>query len=299
MLLSTFGNSQEAQPYEISILEEQPAGTIVGYLQAVDEDIDENGAIDYMIIDGNEENLFTIERTANNTAAIRSMVRFDRETVSSYTLTVKSFKSGSPKSSIAYKSYNNKDMSEIEVMIKIVDIDDHLPEFIESNPSFGVRMNIPTNSPLITVRATDKDIDAKPLFYQIVNVTFVPQFYKRDNSSIGNVNDIFTINNATAEMRTSKSLADFVDGYFEVLVRVNNVDDAKRVRHNKVNIYVIRDKSLLRFVFGKPPSEVKEYVDEFEMAIQERLRSSQLELNILDTKFLAKSDQTIDFSSTR
>lgn len=280
-------------------MEEQPAGTIVGYLQAIDEDIDENGAIDYMIIDGNEENLFTIERAANNTAIIRSLIQFDRETVSSYTLTIKSFKFGIPKSAIAYKSYNSKDLSEIEVLIKIIDIDDHLPEFVDNNPSFGVRMNIPTDSALISVRATDNDIDATPLFYQIVNVTFVPQFYKRDNSSIGSVKDIFAMNNATAEMRTAKSVADFVDGYFEVMVRVNNVDDAQRARHNQVKIYVIRDKSLLRFVFGKPPTEVKEYVDEFEMAVQERLKTSELELNILDTKVLAKSDQTIDFSSTR
>lgn len=281
------------------ILEEQPAGTIVGYLRAVDEDIDDNGAIDYMIIDGNEENLFTIERTTNNTAVIRSLVQFDRETVSSYTLTIKSFKFGIPRSAIPYKSYDSKDLSECEVLIKIVDVDDHLPEFVESNPSFGVRMNIPADSPLITVRATDKDIDASPLFYQIVNVTFVPQFYKRDNSSIGIVRDIFTMNNATAEVRTSKSLADFVDGYFEVMVRTNNVDDARRVRHNRMKIFVIRDKSLLRFIFGKPPVEVKEYVDAFETAVQERLKSSELELNILDTKVLAKSDQTIDFTSTR
>lgn len=283
----------------MSILEEQPPGTIVGYLRAIDEDIDDNGAIDYMIIDGNEENLFTIERTANNTAAIRSLVQFDREAVSAYTLAIKSFKFGTPRSAIPYKSYDTKDLSECEVLIKIVDIDDHLPEFVDTNPSFGVRMNVPADSPLITARATDQDVDASPLFYQIVNVTFVPQFYKRDNSSIGNVRDIFTINNVTAEVRTSKSLADFVDGYFEVMVRANNVDDARRVRHSRLKIFVIRDKSLLRFVFGKPPAEVKEYVDAFETAVQERLRGSELELNILDTKVLAKSDQTIDFTSTR
>lgn len=283
----------------MSISEEQPIGTTVGYLQAIDEDIGENGAIDYIIIDGNQENLFSIERLTNNTVEIKSLVQFDREKESTYMLTLKCFKYGTPRATIAHKSYINNDLSEIEVLVKILDIDDHLPEFIEKNPSFGVRLNIPIDSTLITVKAIDKDIDAKPLFYQIVNITFVPQFYKRDNSSIENVRDIFVLNNMTAEIRTAKSLADFVDGYFEILVRVNNIDDIRRVRHNKIKIYVIRDKSLLRFVFGKPPSEVKEYVDEFENAIQERLRNSDLELNILDTKVLAKSDQTFDFSSTR
>lgn len=283
----------------MSILEEQAMGTTVGYLQAIDEDIGVNGAIDYIITDGNQENLFSIERSTNNTVEIKSLVQFDREKESSYILTLKCFKYGTPRATIAHKSYNNNDLSEIEVLVKILDIDDHLPEFIEKNPSFGVRLNIPIDSTLITVKAIDKDIDAKPLFYQIFNVTFVPQFYKRDNSSIEIVKDIFILNNMTAEIRTGKSLADFVDGYFEILVRVNNIDDIRRVRYNKIKIYVIRDKSLLRFVFGKPPSEVKEYVDEFENAIQDRLKNSDLELNILDTKVLAKSDQTFDFSSTR
>lgn len=284
---------------DMSVLEEQPAGTIVGYLNAVDEDINENGAIDYAIIDGNQENLFKIERFPNNTGVVRTMQQFDREQVSSYLITIKCFKYGTPHATIAHKSYYRKDLSEIEVLIKIIDVDDHLPEFIEKSPSFGVRMNIPVEYPLATVRAIDSDANATPLFYQIVNVTFVPQFYKRDNGTVENVRDLFNLNNATAELRTAKSLADFVDGYFEILIRVNNVDQDRRVRHNRVRIFVIRDKSLLRFVFAKPPTEVKEFIDEFSTAVQARLTSSELELDILDTKVLTKSDQTFDFSSTR
>lgn len=284
---------------EMAVLEEEPPGTVVGYLQAIDEDINENGAIDYVIVDGNQENLFQIERLANNTAVVRSLQKFDREKESTYLITIKCFKYGTPHAAIAHKSYNRKELSEIEIHVQIVDVDDHLPEFIDKNPSFGVRMNVPVEYTLTTVKAIDKDPDALPLFYQIVNVTFIPQFYKRDNSSIENVKDLFILNNVTAELRTAKNLADFVDGYFDILVRVNNIDQARRVRHNKVKIFVIRDKSLLRFVFSKPPTEVKEFVDEFADAVQSRLKSSELELDILDTKVLTKSDQTFDFSSTR
>lgn len=283
----------------MAVLEEEPPGTVVGYLQAIDEDINENGAIDYVIVDGNQENLFQIERLANNTAVVRSLQKFDREKESTYLITIKCFKYGTPHAAIAHKSYNRKELSEIEIHVQIIDVDDHLPEFIDKNPSFGVRMNVPVEYTLTTVKAIDKDPDALPLFYQIVNVTFIPQFYKRDNSSIENVKDLFILNNVTAELRTAKNLADFVDGYFDILVRVNNIDQARRVRHNKVKIFVIRDKSLLRFVFSKPPTEVKEFVDEFADAVQSRLKSAELELDILDTKVLTKSDQTFDFSSTR
>lgn len=285
---------------EMSVLEEQPPGTIVGYFNAIDEDINENGAIDYVIIDGNQGNFFKIERLPNNTGVLRTMQPLDREQISTYIITIKCFKYGTSNAvNMAYKSYQREDLSEIEVLIKVIDIDDHLPEFLEKSPSFGVRMNIPIEYPLATVRAIDVDTNATPLFYQIVNVTFIPQFYKRDNSTIENVRDLFILNNHTAELRTAKSLADFVDGYFEILIRVNNIDQDRRVRHNSVKIFVIRDKSLLRFVFAKSPTEVKEFIDEFSMSVQARLESSEFELDILDTKVLTKSDQTFDFSSTR
>lgn len=282
----------------MSILEEQPPGTIVGFLHAIDEDINENSAIDYMIIDGNQENLFQIERMENSSGVIRSLTKFDRETVSSFLLTVKCFKYGMPHAQIPYKSYNRKDLSNIEVNVRITDIDDHLPDFVEKNPSFGVRLNVPIDFSLIIVKAIDVDPDAKPLFYQISNVTFVPQFYKRDNNTNENVKDFFVINNITAELRTAKSLSDYVDGYFEITVQVNSIDAPKRVRYNQVKVFVIRDKSLLRFIFDKPPAEVKEFVDEFADAVQARLKSSELELNVLDTKALTRLDQKLDFSAT-
>lgn len=282
----------------MSILEEEPPGSVVGFLHAIDEDINENSAIDYMIIDGNQENLFKIERLENSSALIRSLTKLDRETVSSFLLTVKCFKYGTPHAQIPYISYNRKDLSNIEVNVRITDIDDHLPDFIEKNPSFGVRLNVPIDYSLITVTAIDIDPDAKPLFYQITNVTFVPQFYKRDNNTNENVKDNFVINNTTAELRTVKSLSDYVDGYFEIYVQVKNIDAPKRLRYNQVKVFVIRDISLLRFVFDKPPAEVKEFVDEFADAVQARLKSSELELNVLDTKALLRSDQRFDFSST-
>lgn len=283
---------------EMSILEEQPPETTVGSLTAIDEDIGENGAIDYMFIDGNQENLFKIVRFDNNSAVIIARQKLDREKVASYSLTVKCFKLGTPHSTISRKSYDPREPSELQVLIKIIDIDDHLPDFVERNPSFGVRLNAPIDYSLITVNAIDKDSDALPITYQMVNVTFVPQFYKRDNATIGDVKDVFILNNVTGEIRTGKSLADFVDGFFEILIRANNSAAVARVRHNKVKIYVIRDKSLLRFVFAKPPAEVKDFVDEFERIVQAKLKSNELELNILDTKVLTKTDQSFDFTAT-
>lgn len=283
----------------MSVQEEQSPGTLVGRLTAIDEDIDENGAIDYMFIDGNQENLFKIERANDNSAVITTLKKMDREQSASYLLTVKCFKNGIPHSRVARKPYNSFDFSEVQILIKIIDIDDHLPEFLEKNPAFGVRLNVPIDFPLITLTAIDMDPDALPIFYQIVNVSFVPQFYKHDNVTLGDAGNLFILNNRTGEVRTGKSLADFVDGYFDILVRANNSLLEERARYNHLKIYVTRDKSLLRFVFGKPPTEVKDYIDEFGRAVQSRLKSSGLEVNILDTNVLTRFDQSLDFSSTR
>lgn len=294
-----FVRDTDSRPYEMDVLEEQSAGTIVGNLTAIDEDINENGAIDYMFIDGNQEGLFEIERTENNSAIIRSTQRLDREETASYLLTVKCFKYGTKRSMIDRKSYNSQDLSEIQVLIRVVDIDDHLPEFRDKHPAVGVRLNVPIDYPLITVNAVDVDPDALPIFYQIVNTTFVPQFYKRDNASLGDVHDLFILNNATGEIRTGKSVADFVDGYFEIIIRANNSNSLRRVRHNKVKVFVIRDKSLLRFVFAKPPAEVKSFIDGFADQVQQELKAYDVEFNVLDTQVLTKPDQSLDFTATR
>lgn len=41
--------SQDESPLVMAVLEEQPVGAVVGNLTAVDEDIDENALIDYLI----------------------------------------------------------------------------------------------------------------------------------------------------------------------------------------------------------------------------------------------------------
>lgn len=285
----------------MSVLEEQTIGSVVGNLTAIDEDIDENGEIDYMFIDGNQEDLFQISRNKDNAAIITTLQKLDRETAESYLLTIKCFKNKAWKySHIDKHSYNVYDFSEIQIRIKILDLDDHLPEFLVKNPAIGVRLNLPIDKPIAIMNAFDIDPDSLPISYKIFNITFIPQFYKRENFTEKNeLIEIFTINNKTGEIRTRQMLADFVDGYFEIIVRANNSYNAKRFTDNKLKLFIIRYKSLLRFVFAKTPSDVEVYIDEFAEQIQAQLKSLNLEIYILNSQVLTKSDQSLDFSSTR
>lgn len=283
---------------EVSIKEEQDIGTIVTNITAIDEDIDENGAIDYMFIDGNELDLFKITRTESNTAIITTAQKLDREKAESYLLTIKCFKYKTKHNLIARKTYNAYDLSEIKMLVKIVDIDDHLPEFENKNPTIGVRLNVPINTRIFAVKAFDKDPDAAPIILSIVNITFMPQFHRKDKSKF-NLTSLFTIDPFSGSVKTMKLLSDFVDGYFELVIRANNSESRNRYKENIVKVYIIRDKSLLRFVFSRPAAEVTNIIDDFSKTIQLELKESNLDFHVFNTQVLVKADHSLDFSSTR
>lgn len=226
--------------------------------------------------------------------------KLDREVAESYTLTIKCFKLGYPNTHLYYNlPFDREDLSQIQIRVKVIDIDDHLPEFENKSAAIGVRSNVAIDEVIIRTKAVDVDPEALPIRYSIKDIAFVAQYYKRDNETTANLTSLFSINNSTGEIRTARGLSHFVDGYFEVTVRANNSVLSKRFSDNIVKIFVIRDKSLLRFVFTKPAAEVEAIVDEFAKQVQAELRGAEIELYILDTKVLTKADNSLDFSSTR
>ncbi|XP_067646126.1 cadherin-87A [Eurosta solidaginis] len=294
-----FGREIDAVPITFAILEEEPEGTIVGNLSAIDEDKGDNALIDYAIIDGNNENVFSIERTDGNVAIIRTTKPIDRESVESYTLTVKCLKRGEINYQFLGDEYEPNDLSLIQILIKVIDIDDNLPEFIHKDASIGIRINVPIDTVIRTVHAVDRDAEAPAIVYALDNVTFVPQFYKRmrkiDSTPLKR---LFTINNRTGELRTGGSFADYVDGYFQIKIRANNSERAKRHAYDNLKVFVIRGKSLLKFIFARPPTEIQGIIRPFQEKLQQKLKPLGLELHILDTQVLTRADYTLDFTAT-
>ncbi|VVC89380.1 unnamed protein product, partial [Leptidea sinapis] len=155
-----FARNLDDPPVLLTTYEEVPIGSIIGTLAAVDEDIRENAAIDYII------------------------TGLDREVVARILLTVKCFKLGSVPRINRY--YNRLDPSEIQITIKILDIDDHLPEFETSNMTIGVRLNAPIDTVIATIKAIDKDPEALAIDYSLVNMSFESPIKSR---SINNITD--------------------------------------------------------------------------------------------------------------
>lgn len=282
-------------PTHYTIPEELPIGTLIANLTGIDEDIGSNAAIDYAIINGNREGHFRIERTENNSGLLIANVKLDRETQETYLLTIKCFKLNdtSPRS----KSYNNKDLTELQVLITVMDVDDHLPQFKPNITDIGIRHNVGSDSLITTVFAEDEDPTAMPITYSIGNISYTPQFYKRNIRS-ESLDNLFSLNNETGELRTANFVHDFVDGYFSLLIIASNSDDILRHQNATLKIFIIRDKSLLRFVFTKPPIDVRTNIAEFNEHLQKKLSASALELHLFTPEAQVKSDFSLDFSST-
>ncbi|XP_039748897.1 cadherin-23 [Pararge aegeria] len=262
-----FGRGLDDPPLLITTNEEVPVGTVLGTIQAIDEDIDENAAIDYVITAGNELDLLRLERTNDSRALIIAAMRLDRETVSRQLLTVKCFKYGTR--ARINKSYNRLDPSEIQVVIKILDIDDHLPEFDNTNMTIGVRLNVPVDTIIATVKAVDKDPEALPINYKIINMTFESPIKSK---SVNNITDVIVLNNVTGEMKIMKNLIHYADGIFRLIARANNSNETDRFRDLLVEVVVVRERDLLRLVVPGGRSRLA--------ALKERIS------NVLETKRL-------------
>lgn len=290
---------KDEAPLEFQLLEEQPESTIVGRFTALDDDVGDNAAIEYVIIEGNEESAFQITRTEDNMAIIKTTRPIDRELVDSYSLTVKCLKLGEPEYPYLGDGYDRFDLSHLRVVIYIIDVDDNLPQFQYEDMSVGIRINVPIDSKITTIKASDIDAVAEPIILTIENVSFVPQFYKRTHSiKTKQLQNLFTLNNHTGELRTGGSFANYVDGYFNMRIRANNSIKTKRHAFNNLKIFVIRDKSLLKFVFSRPASDIQNNIRPFQEKIKEKLKPLGLDMHILDTQVLTRPDFSLDFTST-
>ncbi|KAL6429278.1 hypothetical protein ACFW04_008175 [Cataglyphis niger] len=290
-----FKRNLDSPPIELSVPEEMPVGTKVGVIDAIDEDIGENGMIDYEIVYGNEARLFVVERLENNSAVIKSNDRLDRETAEFHLLTVKCFKYSSKKSDVVPKPYNRQDPSERQVLIKVLDVDDNKPRFKKDNVTLGVRLNVPIDTSLITLEAYDADSGALPVNYNMSKVSFTslvdPAMSQKEIPSQ------LSLNPRTGELRTTGSMAGYADGFMEMIVSANNSVTPKRETNITVRIFLLRDRDMLKFVFSKPPVEVRKTLEDFERAVQQAL-SLPISVNVYDTQFYSKDDNSLDFSST-
>lgn len=79
----------------------------------------------------------------------------------------------------------------------------------------GVRVNVPVDTLLTTLAATDVDTDAAPIQFQLETILF-------SRYSINENKTYFAVDNSSGEIRTATSMTPFSDGSFTLTVSAKN-----------------------------------------------------------------------------
>ncbi|XP_035391659.1 protocadherin Fat 3 [Electrophorus electricus] len=158
--------------YNVLISEDAAIGETVTTLLAEDMDSQVNGHISYSILRGDRSNQFWLDPV---TAVLKVNKALDRETVSSYTLTVQAFDSGSPAMSTA-----------VIVNIEIADINDNTPVFSPANASAVIQLNKPAGTTVLTLSVSDNDSprNAGPFEFRIVSGNEANEFSLDQNGEL-------------------------------------------------------------------------------------------------------------------
>ncbi|XP_069855921.1 cadherin EGF LAG seven-pass G-type receptor 1 isoform X2 [Dipodomys merriami] len=132
--------------YQVSVPENEPAGTAVIELRAHDPDEGEAGRLSYQmeaLFDERSNGYFLIDSA---TGAVSTARALDRETKDTHVLRVSAVDHGSPRRSAA--TY---------LTVTVSDTNDHSPVFEQSEYRERVRENLELGYEVLTIRATDGD----------------------------------------------------------------------------------------------------------------------------------------------
>ncbi len=175
-------NNPQFQPpmYQVSVAENQPAGTFVVVLKAFDPDEGEAGRLDYFLealFDSRSNNLFTVDSSSGVVSTVEIL---DRETKDTHVFRVTAVDHGTPRRTA---------MATLTVTVS--DTNDHDPVFEQLDYKESIRENLEIGYEVLTVRATDGDAPVNGnIFYHLLN------------NNYNGTSDVFEIDSRSGVIRT-------------------------------------------------------------------------------------------------
>ena len=170
-----------AKPYYQTVLSEGVViGTKVLTVTAVDSDVQpQNNQFTYSIIGGNFGNVFKVDP---KTGVVETTSQLDRESVTSYNLTIGAIDNGIPKQT-----------GTTVVKVILQDVNDNGPQFSDPNIVGYVPENEPAMTSVMTLSASDPDLppNTEPFTYQVIG---------------GEHREFFSVNSKTGEVKTTRSI---------------------------------------------------------------------------------------------
>lgn len=295
-----FARSINSEPIVFNVKEEIPIESVIGELEAQDKDEGTNAAIIYDIINGNVDNVFDIyTNESTNIGYIKNKKRLDREVQKSYSIVVKAFNVNKNHrlGSVKFQPYKPSDFSEVQVTIKLQDINDNPPTFQQKNYVTGVKLTTNLHSNLIHFVASDPDEEGSGIRYAIRDISYV-----MGKKKFANYSHAFEIGIHSGMLQNTIALRPFVGGYFDLVVEARSADSnsVTDVATTNAQVYVLHDKDLLKFVFYKKPSEVKQIINDLRSKLEAEFKHSKSPIftYFYDAQYYQRKDGSLDFEST-
>ncbi|KAF7668280.1 hypothetical protein LDENG_00021540 [Lucifuga dentata] len=156
--------------YQVSVPENEPAGTRVITLKATDPDDGEAGRLEYAmeaLFDSRSNDFFIIDPQRGSITTMRAL---DREVKDTHVFKVTVSDNGTPKrTAICY------------LTVTVSDTNDHGPVFEQTEYRVNIRENVEVGFEVMTIRATDGDAPSNAnMIYKIVNGDGVNSVFEID-----------------------------------------------------------------------------------------------------------------------
>lgn len=113
---------------------------------------------------------------------------------------------------------NNRTSSETKIYFQVVDINDNPPYFNDKNYNGAVTVGMVNSYTVLTLEASDPDSIDTELTFSLYDITPV-------GNGISNVQNPFTLDSNTGELRLSFAVESTMSGYFTVNVSVSDKQD--------------------------------------------------------------------------
>ncbi|XP_069737774.1 protocadherin-16 [Phaenicophaeus curvirostris] len=133
-------------PAAVSVMEDQPTGSVALHVLAQDRDLGENGRVGYSLRAGNADGCFHLNPSTGALSIVRAL---NREEVAQHNLTVVATDHGFPRRSATQL-----------LSVLVLDVNDEAPAFEKPEYEAHVMENLPPGSPVLQVVATDRDLGA-------------------------------------------------------------------------------------------------------------------------------------------
>ncbi|CAL1677979.1 unnamed protein product [Lasius platythorax] len=246
--------------FNINFTEEQPPGSEMVLLpetidrDEVDDLDDPPTQVCYFIVYGNEDGLFVLDIYKHELSTAKML---DREQQEEHILLVKATEDCETVPDNEMK-FDETDDTLLQVVIKVDDINDNAPQFINKVFTGGVTTEADFGTQFMHIKAIDLDAgdNAVLSYYQVgkIHMTLTEGF---ENMQL----QPFLVNKDTGAVSLNFDPQREMKGYFDFMILVNDTYGLQDTA--RVFIYLLREDQRVRFVLRQHPPEVRSRIEAF------------------------------------